>query len=242
MTAPIHPIKAGNSFRQLSKKEQAYAYHMSRASWEGSKICWFERSYESPGLFFLLKNTFNDGLDQLKENSLAAGVTEDEWKQMCAYSAAVFQNCGNYKSFGDTKFVPEISPESFKKIVRSSKGYADSKDKIDGVLDIIEFEVFEEHEKFAHIGFRDENGGTTSYYSSNVTKDEADFIDKWCQELKISPLNTRLLKTSETEFELMITSLTTSDDKTPYMKKYEKDGKTMNVTGADFKVFMEPVV
>jgi len=39
---------------------------------------------------------------------------------MLAYSAAVFQNCGNYKSFGDSKFVPELSQDSFKKIIQSS--------------------------------------------------------------------------------------------------------------------------
>jgi dipeptidyl-peptidase-3 len=32
---------------------------MSKAAWEGSKICWFQRSYESPGLFVLLKLIFS---------------------------------------------------------------------------------------------------------------------------------------------------------------------------------------
>jgi len=34
-----------------------------------------------------------------------------------AYSAAVFQNCGNYKAFGDTKFVPELPQEEFHKVI-----------------------------------------------------------------------------------------------------------------------------
>ena len=62
-------------------------------------------------------------MDQLKSQSLQNGITETEWRQMLAYSAAVFTNCGNYKSFGDTKFVPELGPEAFKKIVKSSENY-----------------------------------------------------------------------------------------------------------------------
>lgn len=109
-------------------------------------------------------------------------------------------------------------------------------------MERIEFEVFEEHEKFAHIGFRDENGGVNSYYSSNITKADAEMIDAWMQELKISPLNTRLLKTDENTFELLVCSRDADDTKTPYLKKYEKDGKTMHVTGGDFSGFMGPVV
>jgi dipeptidyl-peptidase-3 len=87
---------------------------MSRAAWEGSKICYFQRSYESPALFVLLKLVFTTDMAALKQRVFSAGLTESEWAQMLAYSAAVFQNCGNYKSFGDTKFVPELSPDAFK--------------------------------------------------------------------------------------------------------------------------------
>jgi dipeptidyl-peptidase-3 len=96
---------------------------MARASWEGSKICWFQRSYESPALFVLLKAIFSNGVENLYKSSKAVGVSDDEWKQMMVYSAAVFNNCGNYKSFGDTKFVPENSPESFTNIVKASEAY-----------------------------------------------------------------------------------------------------------------------
>ena len=98
---------------------------------------------------------------------------------MLAYSAAVFQNCGNYKSFGDTKFVPEIDPYSFKQFVRSSENYVDHKDLMETIMERIETEMFTESEPFSRIGFRDENNGTNSYYSSNVTKNEAKRIDDW---------------------------------------------------------------
>jgi dipeptidyl-peptidase-3 len=112
-------------------------------------------------------------MESLKASALAAGVSDDEWRQMLAYSAAVFQNCGNYQSFGDTKFVPELDPEAFKKIARASEHYAIQKDTIDTILSEIENVIYNEEEPFARIGFRDENNGTTSYYSSDITKEEA---------------------------------------------------------------------
>jgi len=53
---------------------------MTRAAWDGSKICWFQRSYESPALFVLLKLVFSEGVQKFKEDVLAAGLSEDEWK------------------------------------------------------------------------------------------------------------------------------------------------------------------
>lgn len=190
----------------------------------------------------LLKLVFDEGIDSLKAKVVEAGVTEDDWKKMLAYSAAVFNNCGNFKSFGDTKFVPEIDSATVEKIIKASKGYETNKDEIDTIWDKINHELFIETDPYARVGFQDENGGQTSYYSSNITKADAKMIDEWCQELKISPLNTRLIKKSDTEYELRVTSSVADPAITPYLKTYEKDGKKLTVTAADFKFFMDQCV
>lgn len=76
------------------------------------------------------------------------GITDEEWNQMLAYSAAVFQNCGNYLSFGDTKFVPELNQDKFMTIVRASKGYAENKNELDNILDKVMKEVYSEAKGF----------------------------------------------------------------------------------------------
>ena len=41
LTTQIHQIECAKSWSQLTKTEKLYAYYLTRASWEGAKICWF---------------------------------------------------------------------------------------------------------------------------------------------------------------------------------------------------------
>jgi dipeptidyl-peptidase-3 len=60
-------------------------------------------------------------------------VSDEHWNMMLAYSAAVLQNCGNYKSFGDSKFVPELPQESFEKIIKASDSHSEHGHHIDSM-------------------------------------------------------------------------------------------------------------
>jgi dipeptidyl-peptidase III len=91
VNAPVNAIKCGDAWEQLDLKEKMYAYYFYKASWEGSMICWFQRSYESPALFILLNIVFSQNIERLKEKSLAI-VSEDEWNMFHAYAAGVFNN------------------------------------------------------------------------------------------------------------------------------------------------------
>ena len=243
VTANVHSIDASASFSLLSQQEALYAYYMARASWDGSKICWFQRSYEAPALLVLFKLIFTDGIDKFKEDSMAAGLTEDEWKQLLVYCAAVFQNCGNFKSFGDTKFVPQLSQDKFVAAIQASSAYKTHKKVIDTILDKTFAEVYSEADPLARIGFRDSNG-VSSYYSGNITKDDTTYIDEFCQRERISPLNTRLLKSEDgNTFELLVCSRDADKAKTPYLGTYEEEGgKKVIVRAGDFGTFMAQVV
>ncbi len=54
----IHRIECSPAWQQLEKRERMYAYYLTRASWEGCKVTWFQTSYESPALLVLLKLMF----------------------------------------------------------------------------------------------------------------------------------------------------------------------------------------
>lgn len=50
---------------------------------------------------------------------------------------------------------------------------------MDKILELTEKEIYADQDPYWMIGFRD-NNGTTSYYSSNVTSDDAKMIDEFC--------------------------------------------------------------
>ena len=54
------------------------------------------------------------------------------FKAFLMYSAAFFSNFGNYKSFGDTKFIPDLPMELLQRLIESSDAYTQNK-RQDGV-------------------------------------------------------------------------------------------------------------
>lgn len=108
----------------LSDKEKNYAYFLSKASWAGVKMIMHQICYESPALFLLFQAFFQEQ-DFFKVETAAAqaGVSTEDWKKFVSYVAGFYSNLGNYHSFGDMKFVPDLSPEVFKTILHSNPLY-----------------------------------------------------------------------------------------------------------------------
>lgn len=202
---------------------------MARASWLGSRVSWFQRSAESPALLVVLHKLFQNGVPKLKET--CSFLTDDELNQLLAYSAGVFNNCGNFKSFGDTKFVPELSPTRMRQVIESYN--------LQEIWEKIEKEVYCEEDPVQRIAFRDDNG-QTSYYTSNVTSKDAKFVDEFCQANNISPLNTRLFKLEDGSYDLKICSV--QPDIMPYLGDHDFNGSKIKVSAADFSAFMRDVV
>jgi dipeptidyl-peptidase III len=130
-----------------------------------------------------------------------AGISEEELDAFLAYSAQFLGNSGNYKSFGDSKFLPRTNEKVFaalaaqspeaEKHYKATKGAIFSADK-PGLL---------------HLGFPDD-GHLTTYYpdSPGITKDEIEAVNKWSQAKGLLPENTRVRKASDGTFEVLIAS------------------------------------
>jgi dipeptidyl-peptidase-3 len=65
MTQPYIPVTTTfteldcqNAFSALQSQQALYAYNFAKACWNGAKICFFERSYESPALIYLILKGF----------------------------------------------------------------------------------------------------------------------------------------------------------------------------------------
>lgn len=150
--SPILKISCSEEFPQLTISEQLYSYYFYKAAWEGAKICYFQRSFESPALLCLFSLIFREPIHLLRKKAVENGLTEEEFKKMLVYVAAVFTNCGNYKSFGDTKFVPDLSEESFEKLIKLSKAYEINGEIIDEILKSIKTHIFRYDSLYKKIG------------------------------------------------------------------------------------------
>ncbi|EGR29751.1 hypothetical protein IMG5_149350 [Ichthyophthirius multifiliis] len=236
----IMKVDCKQAFNDLTLKEKLYSYYFTRASWSGCKICYFQRSYESPALFYLFQKIFiQESTSEIEQKLKTINFSDLQINQIFVYIASFFQNCGNYKSFGDSKFIPEISKEKFLQFIQSTKAYQLEKQNFDFIWDQTNFELYHYEKPYYHIDFIN-NNGISSYYSSNITQQEAELINKFMeqQEINISPLNTRLLKHSEKEFEILIASVS------KYLQtqqKYTFQDVQVVLTYGDFAPFMEQI-
>ena len=92
-----------------------------------------------------------------------------------AFFSGVLQNCGNYRSFGDNKFVPEVSGECLEKVLKGVSVSEEEKARIDEILKTILPLLYKTDDPFNLMNFRDKKG-TTAYYSANVTSQDAETL------------------------------------------------------------------
>jgi dipeptidyl-peptidase-3 len=121
-TTPICRLEVRTAFHGLTDRERAYAYWIGRASWDGAQICLAQTSPESVPIFCMLLTAFKaQPIERLVERALARGCTQVEIERSLMYSAAFFSNMGNYKSMGDTKFIPQLPVDRFQLFLFSSE-------------------------------------------------------------------------------------------------------------------------
>lgn len=134
-----------------------------------------------------------------------AGVADEDLTFFLQYCAQFLGNGGNYKSFGDSKFIPRCKESDVEKLAATSpeaeKFYKATKGGIFSA----------NHSALMHLGYPDE-GHLTTYYpeSPDVTKAELTAIANWMEKKGLLPENTRLLKKAGGVFEILIASGQTS--------------------------------
>ena len=84
---------------------------------------------------------------------------------------------GNYKGFGDSKMVPDLTPEKFEEILHSSAAYKESsagKAEIDEVWSLAKGPMFSLTDKSKQLGLGSK--GVTKYFSSNCDEVRGFFL------------------------------------------------------------------
>ncbi|KAK4237865.1 hypothetical protein C8A03DRAFT_34164 [Achaetomium macrosporum] len=192
-------------FNALSDKQKRYAHFISKASFAGNRIVLRQVSPESEHIYdFILALHKSAGGDW---NALAekAGVDEQGLSAFLQYAAQFLGNSGNYKSFGDSKFLPRCDESVFGSLASTSPEAEKHYKATNGAI------FSADKPGLLHLGFTDD-GHLTTYYpdSPDITKDEIRAVSKWMEDKKLLPENTRLRKTKDGVFELLIASATAS--------------------------------
>ncbi|KAJ3093338.1 hypothetical protein HK100_006674 [Physocladia obscura] len=208
--APLARLEVKEHFDSLSDKEKNYAHFIGRAAWAGARVYSATTSLVAPLLFQLILDIFSDKNDSKKIRDVAAfkenvGLSEDSWRLFLEYSVQVLYNLSNFKSFGDTKFVPNVSEVDFKKVVLAS-----GSDSAIAAYEKLKNHIFalepaDSVGVFLRIGFP-ADGHTTGYYNENVSKREVETVQSILGANNISALNTRLFKTCSNKYTLKIAS------------------------------------
>jgi dipeptidyl-peptidase III len=135
------------------------------------------------------------------------GTSDQDLASFLEYSTQFLGNCGNYKGFGDSKFIPRISPEALTRFVSAwsdcSKVLEKAMTAGGGIYETKATELM-------HLGYP-QDGHMTTYYpdSPGITKDEISLIGDLLEKRKLLLENTRLRKLSTGDFELLIASAET---------------------------------
>ena len=237
-------IDSQTAFEQLQDESQHYAYYLTRAAWEASRICYFQKSYESPILYYLFMKVLERNDFRSLKQIAQSRISEQQFVQIMVYIGTFFNNCGNYLSMGNRKFFPEVDSHVFYQFLVSCEPFSSDAQLLDSCWKLLVTRAFLNEEKPQVIGFEADSSGTNSYYSSNIRRDEAALVQRQLDQLGLSSLNTRLTKLRENEYQLLIASVSIDGGKNqPYKDKvHEFDGKILRFVYGDYSPLLEPVV
>ncbi|XP_054999150.1 dipeptidyl peptidase 3 isoform X3 [Sorex araneus] len=221
----VSSLDCREAFRLLSPSERLYAHHLSRAAWYGGLAVLLQTSPEAPYIYALLSRLFRaQDPDELRQHALAEGLSEEEYQAFLVYTAGVYSNMGNYKSFGDTKFVPNLPKEKLERVILGSKAAQQHPEEVRGLWQTCGDLMFSLEPRLRHLGLGKEN---------------------------LSAYNTRLFKEvgqdGRPHYQVRLASALSSEpaldsDVAPKLKSYDFQGSRFQVTRGDYAPILQKVV
>ncbi|KAH8675836.1 putative dipeptidylpeptidase III [Xylariales sp. PMI_506] len=191
-------------FNALSDKQKRYAHFISRASFAGTRIVLRQVSPESEAIYDFILALHKSTSGDWKALQAKAAISDKDLESFLQYAVQFLGNNGNYKSFGDAKFIPRCSEEVVAALAATSP-------EADGFYKASNGAIFASSpQSLMHLGYPEE-GHLTTYYpdSTDITKSEIDAVSSWMEKKGLLPENTRLVKTKD-GFEIWIASADTT--------------------------------
>ncbi|KAJ4295707.1 hypothetical protein N0V88_004409 [Collariella sp. IMI 366227] len=234
-------LEIAKHFKALTDKQKRYAHFISRASLAGNRIS----PPEAESIYDFIIAVNKSAAGDWKALAQKAGVDEEGLTAFLNYSAQFLGNSGNYKSFGDSKFLPRCDESVFAALAATSPEAEKHYKATNGAI------FSADKPGLLHLGFT-EDGHTTTYYpdSPDITKEEIAAVSKWMEDKGLLPENTRLQKTKDGVYELLIASAKTSipsnggdigKDTEFVVEKGPLEGKTIKLVYGDYAKEMKAI-
>uniref|UniRef100_A0A8C8GKE2 Dipeptidyl peptidase 3 n=1 Tax=Oncorhynchus tshawytscha TaxID=74940 RepID=A0A8C8GKE2_ONCTS len=239
----ISALDCTEAFRLLSPREQLYAHYLSRSAWYGGLAVLLQTSPESASIFVLLQRLFRKQPPaQLGNVATAAGLSPEEYQAFLVYAAGLYANMGNYKSFGDTKFIPNLPKENLKALVWQSQAFQDSPSEMEALWDSCSTLLYSLEDKQKQLGLGDK--GITTYFSGNCCLEDAELAQKFLDSKNLSAYNTRLFKKKsegKSCYEVRLASAVQEGETNPNSGEYNFEDRVFTVSRGDYDHLMKKV-
>lgn len=203
--APIQMLSAKKYFENLTPKEQHYAHFMSKASHAGTRITVRQVSPNSEKVFDTILN-IHKGLKEYPK--------DEETTQYLEYASQFLSNLGEFKSFGDVKFIPRCPESTFIKLGELAKV------KVDPSL---LKEIYHTGDASTLLGFTSE-GHTSGYYKGEpISPNDLKLLKEVFADFDVMPENISIEKVSHRLFVVHVASVEEEYAK-GYPDRIEEDG------------------
>jgi dipeptidyl-peptidase III len=176
-----------------------------RAAFAGTRVVLRQISPESEAIYDLILALHKSAAGDWKALQSKAAISDEQLAQFLEYAAQFLGNNGNYKSFGDSKFIPRCDESAVAALAATSP-------EADGFYKATKGAIFSSNPSAQmHLGYP-EQGHMTMYYpdSPAILKTEIDAVSAWMEKKGLLPENTRLVKSKDGVFEILIASANTS--------------------------------
>ncbi|XP_076354042.1 dipeptidyl peptidase 3 [Tachypleus tridentatus] len=237
---PVVLLDSEKAFEALTNEEKLYAHYLSRAAWYGGLIVLIQTSVESPLIYTLLHKIYKQqSLKELHQVAIeGCDLTDEDFQALLVYSSGIFTNMGNYRGFGDSKFIPNLPKEKLEKLIKSSSASKSEPDVINFLWEKCSEKMYSLKDQEKHLGFADK--GTTTYFSKTCRQEDADLLSKFFKEKGMEAYNTRTFKTvnenGEKVYEIRLASVvsTEDDEEKSLIGMCQVDGMKFIVTRGDY--------
>lgn len=144
---------------------------------------------------------------------------------------------------GDTKIIPNLSPEKLETIVKSSAAYKQNEAKMMKLWRQLKYIMYALDDKYKSLGLADK--GVTTYFSANCTEEDAKKVTDFMLSQRLESVNTRVFKTlvnNKTLYDIRLASIESGNQPPVTLPEESYKGSTFKITRGDYSPLLMHLV